>query len=549
MGERSGHDTPQGKARRDDGEPAPPEAGSGMAGQLPPPSGGAPVFLSELAGPDLVVTSATPAAGTALAGGDASLVGCRLADVVRGPGGQQLVATLREVHATGRHARNVLWRAGAPGGPGEAGGEVFRVSVVPLRRPDGSVGGVVVAGLGMNRQRPGTPDPGRETGAAERHGQLHPRPAEEDFAAPRGLPVLPGLRLAARYVTGRPRADAGWLDVVMLPDGAAVLMAGTAGEHVQGPAGEAVHLRMVLRDMLRRGAGPAGALAAFRGLATESAQTREAGACVVRVDPASGELSYASSGDSVLVLCPPAGEASFLPSPGGEPPGQGDHPGATAAVLPPGGVLLVCPGGQDRAITAGNRRLADLAAQVIASGGFPAAGDTADRVCVVAAQWLAQGSKAGEAIALAAHRLPDPAGGWSMQFPADPRALGGLRTGLRGWLAGLGADPADRADVELAVWEAAVNAAVHGRAGPGAGTVSVQAGLDGAGNVLIRVADQGQWRLGGTAAPGHGWAGGRGLSVISQVTDEVSIAPGPAGTTVTIRRRLRHPVSRSPAPS
>ena len=155
---------------------------------------------------------------------------------------------------------------------------------------------------------------------------------------------------------------------------------------------------------------------------------------------------------------------------------------------------------------------------------------------MVAAQWLAQGSKAGEAIALAAHRLPDPAGGWSMQFPADPRALGGLRTGLRGWLAGLGADPADRADVELAVWEAAVNAAVHGRAGPGAGTVSVQAGLDGAGNVLIRVADQGQWRLGGTAAPGHGWAGGRGLSANAQVTDEVSIAPGPAGTTVTIRR-------------
>ena len=111
----------------------------------------------------------------------------------------------------------------------------------------------------------------------------------------------------------------------------------------------------------------------------------------------------------------------------------------------------------------------------------------------------------------------------------------------------MGADAADRADVELAVWEAAVNAAVHGRPGQGPGKVTAQAGLESTGNVLIQVTDQGRWQLGDTPGSGEGWAGGRGLSVISQVTDEVSIAPSPTGTTVVMRRRVHHPVSVDPA--
>ncbi len=181
-------------------------------------------------------------------------------------------------------------------------------------------------------------------------------------------------------------------------------------------------------------------------------------------------------------------------------------------------------------------------------GSLPVA-ETAGRLGAAAADWLTRGSDGGDVMVLAAHRLPEPAGDWSMEFPADPQALTGLRAGLREWLAGMGADAADRADVELAVWEAAVNAAVHGRPSRGPGKVIVQAGLDGTGSVLIQVTDQGRWQLGDTPGPGRGWAGGRGLSVISQVTDEVSIAPRPTGTTVMMRRRVHHPVSVRPAPA
>ena len=55
------------------------------------------------------------------------------------------------------------------------------------------------------------------------------------------------------------------------------------------------------------------------------------------------------------------------------------------------------------------------------------------------------------------------AAGWSMNLPADPLALRQLRVRLRDWLRELGASASDRTDVELAVWEAAVNAIVHGR--------------------------------------------------------------------------------------
>jgi anti-sigma regulatory factor (Ser/Thr protein kinase) len=552
MGERTGHGARRGEARTDSGEPASPAAGGFRPAQVPLPPGSAPVFLSELAGPDLVVVSATRGAGTALAGRDASLIGFRLADVVRGPSGQHLIEVLRGVHATGRHARNVLWRAQGAGHQDEAARGVFSVSAVPVRRSDGSAGGVVVAGLGLSSQPSGMPGPGRSAGLTAAHSQPRPGQAEKGNAMPPGLPILPGVRLAARSVSAGIGGWVGgsWLDAVMLPHGVIALMVGImsgGGGRPLGLPGVAGHLRTALREMLLAGAEPAEALAGFDDLAPESARRGGAGACLAQLDPARGEVSYASAGHLMPLLCTPAGEAVFLPPPGSEPLGGDGHPGAPAVVLPPGGVLLLCPGRQDEAaLTDG--RLADLAASVVTSSGSPAAPDMADRVCAAAAQWLARGHRA-EAMALAVHRLPEPAADWSMEFPADPQALTGLRPGLRGWLDDLGADSAGKADVELAVWEAAVNAAVHGRPSQGAGAVSVQAGLDGAGNALIRVTDEGRWQLVDSGDSGRGLAGGRGLSVISQVTDEVSIAPSPAGTTVMMRRRLRHPVSVSPAPT
>ena len=86
------------------------------------------------------------------------------------------------------------------------------------------------------------------------------------------------------------------------------------------------------------------------------------------------------------------------------------------------------------------------------------------------------------------------AAGWSMDLPADPLALRQLRVRLRDWLQDLGASVADCTDLELAVWEAAVNAIVHGRPAAGPATVTVRAALDDAGRAVIQVSDRGRWR-------------------------------------------------------
>jgi anti-sigma regulatory factor (Ser/Thr protein kinase) len=332
----------------------------------------------------------------------------------------------------------------------------------------------------------------------------------------------------------------------MLPHEMIALMVGSTGHRLGLPV-TAARLRTELRGMLLSGAGPAEALARVGDLAAGSADATGTGACLAELDPASGDMNYASSGPLPPLVCR-AGQVHFLSGPGPEPTGRDGHPETAAAVLPWGGVLLLCLGGAATARPGRLAGLADLAASVMDSSG-DVTGEIADRLSSAAAQWLALGSDGGDVMVLAAHRLPEPAAGWSMEFPADPQALRGLRAGLRDWLAGMGADAADRADVELAAWEAAVNAAVHGRPSQGRGTVTVRTALDGTGSVLIEVTDQGRWQLGDTPGPGRGWAGGRGLSVLSQVADEVSITASPGGTTVVMRRRVHHAVSVGPASS
>jgi anti-sigma regulatory factor (Ser/Thr protein kinase) len=508
MREGTGHDAVPGDTGPDRDVAGSPGAEISATPQSGSPFGSAPVFLSEFTGPDLMIVSATPGTGAALGTGGAVLIGRRLADVIRGPEGEQLVAAIRRVYTTGNHAYDVRWHTPSGSQIGEPAGGGFSLSVLPVCQPDGSVGGVAVAGLARSSQPRGTG--GRDGETAGASAGEWPVPPGTDAAwgsaVPAGLPVLPRVRLAARYLPARngPGAGEAWIDAVVLPQRVIALMAGTA---------------------------------------------RGATAWVAQLDPVTGELRYANAGQPRPLVCVPGGETTFLP-PRGSTDGQPD--GSAQTDLPPGGVLVLYLETAARAQAGDStgdsqRRLADLAAAVMAGGDGGEAADTADRMCAAVAEQLAERSDGDAVLVLAAHRLREPAAGWRMEFPADPRALAGLREGLHGWLEGLGVQESDCTDVELAVWEAAVNATVHGRPGVGTGIVRVSAALDGAGSAVIRVSDRGRWRVGDTAASGHGWSGGRGLSVISQVSDELSISPGPGGTTVTMRRRLRRAVATGPA--
>ena len=120
-----------------------------------------------------------------------------------------------------------------------------------------------------------------------------------------------------------------------------------------------------------------------------------------------------------------------------------------------------------------------------------------------------------------------------MRIPAQVRELHGIRRALGRWLDAHGAAPEVRADVALAVHEAAANAVEH--AYPrGAGELIVRARHDD-GRFVVVVEDEGEWR-----PPSRTDQRGRGLALMHGLMDDVEIVPSGSGsgTRVTLRRQV-----------
>ena len=436
--------------------------------------------------------------------------------------------------------------------------------------------------------KPLPPDPAARSREARSPGARSPGARSPgarfpDSLFPRALPVLPRLRVSACRVpaAGGPGTEGDWLDVLALPGGVSALVLARAG----GPGGligpAALRLRAGLRELLRGGAAPAEALDWLAAATARSRAVHGATACVALLTPETGDLRYAAMGQPRPVVCTAAGTNGHLATPASESPGPGSpgspgpgspapgspaprspgpgagHREAGTTVLPSDAVLLLYYGpaavpagevspGRDRprggdASPETAARAAATASSLLAAPAPGGAAELADRVGPEVLAALTPGQGGGPATVLAAYRPPAPAG-WSMDLPADPLALRGLRTRLRGWLRELGASASDRTDVELAVWEAAVNAVVHGRPATGPAVITVRAALDDTGRAVIQVSDRGQWQAPQPPGTGRRWPGGQGLLVIRQAADELDIAPGPEGTTVTLSRSLSHPL-------
>jgi anti-sigma regulatory factor (Ser/Thr protein kinase) len=119
---------------------------------------------------------------------------------------------------------------------------------------------------------------------------------------------------------------------------------------------------------------------------------------------------------------------------------------------------------------------------------------------------------------------------FELELPTNPEALASMRSLLRRWLRHAHGSDQEIAEITTACGEAATNAIEHAGAGGGApfqlvGTVEGRA-------VEITVRDRGAWR-----APRDGDQG-RGLSLMRALMDTVDVAPGPDGTTITMRRSL-----------
>jgi anti-sigma regulatory factor (Ser/Thr protein kinase) len=321
------------------------------------------------------------------------------------------------------------------------------------------------------------------------------------------LPQCGRIALAA---VGAPVTDeaahSAWAEVVALGDDRVGLVVADSAPRAVPLA----QLRHLMAETLREQHSPACALEAlgqcFSRHPGPSAGTAQ---CAV-LDGGTGTLLWSGAGPSAPLVVGPAG-GRLLTGGDGSTLGRADGAFRQAEVAVEAGATVVLGmGGAD------DDGFDDLAA---------AAARHQDLAPDDLAALLAATGFRGAPVLLLARLIPAPL---AERLPADARRLPALRRRLKTWgaLAALSDDTT--ADLQLMLSEAATNAVEHayrdGRAGEF--VYSVRWRDDGA--IRVEVQDFGRWRPPPTD-PGYR---GRGLAVIHNLAEEVTLEVGESGTRV-----------------
>ena len=373
---------------------------------------------------------------------------------------------------------------------------------------------------------------------------------------PDGLPVSPRARFAARYVAAASAENAGgdWYDAVLLDGGTVVL---TVGDVIGGGVGAATAMGQLRSALTAYTLAEHDAAALFdrvdeyARLVPGAAGTT---ACVVQLDPATGQLSYASAGHAPPLVVGADGTARYLAPAPGRPFGiEGEPRTASVGWLGPGDVLVLysdgalsLPGysvGQSRA------RLVGAARSALADG--PAA--DVDGACERLLTALTRDQPPqDDLVLLIARRLSGPVRPLRTSMPARPGQLSTLRQQLQDWMDGAGVGEQDAVSVQIAVGEAASNVVEHAYPPGQDGELQLSVSLSPQGDLSAEVSDRGSWR-----PPGEeNQLRGRGLPLMRACMDSMDLSRvDPAGsetggtgtgtgtgTTVRLRRRPRTPV-------
>ena len=360
---------------------------------------------------------------------------------------------------------------------------------------------------------------------------------------PPSLPMLPDVRLSGSYSPAAPSGAAGgdWYDAVPLGEGRLALVVGDAVGHGIRAAGAMSRLRGAMRSSTLGDPSPAAVLAAMDDLAGHMDDVEGTSVFYAVLDAATGELSYTAAGHPAPLVVHADGRTSFLPitprPPLGSLPGA-DHPvgtahleqGATLVLFSDGAVRVA---GQDP--DAGMDRIARVAREVIAASDVLDAEVTADLARAIAEEVRGPADWPDDLAVLVAHRRATGHEPLQLDLPAVPAALPGVRRRLGAWLAELGMSEQDRVGVMVAVGEACANAAEHAYSGVEPGPMAVRAAVDVDGVLTVTVRDEGTWRP-PDRDPGDR---GRGLLIMRQLVDRVTLVEEGGGTKVTMSMRLR----------
>ena len=529
-----------------------------------------PILLAALDGPDhrLAAMNAAYRSFT----GQPDALGVPYRDAFPGPAGQPLHDMLDRVYATGQPESRTEWRAQiglapktpkspkapkAPRTPKSPGGleEVYAdFTVLPRRAGDGTVNGLLViaadatarvlkqrvAGQGAARQQ--------AAGAGRGHPATRGMVAElQEALLPITLPVLPRVRIAARYVLAGQEHSAGgdWFDAIPLSGGSVALVVGDIVGHGVAAAAAMGQLRAVLTELLATQPDLGQVVRRADAFAARTPALRAATLALAVLEPADGTLRYTTCGHPPPLVIGADGATRYLAGTGTGPLGTGSPPVLATSVLAPGELVLLYSDGlierPDRTIAEG---MAELATAAAGAARDTAAGPPAgvDQVCQRTVELLARAGRADDITALAAQRLTEPVPDLHLGLPSERASLTTVRDAFAGWLSRLDATADDADALHLALVEVFTNAIEHAYPRDEPGIIELEASLREDGYVECRVTDHGSWRPPDPADADRG----HGLMVAGQVVDHLLVrhpqaAESTGGTIVTLRHRLGRP--------
>jgi PAS domain S-box-containing protein len=501
-----------------------------------------PAMMAYFEGPDLVIRAANAACRALYRRDD--VVGLPLREAVPGLIGQELYELLDQVIDQERPFTGFEWRMVFHTSDGESE-VVMTFSLIPVRAPDGCTRGVVAHAVDVTAEVQQRRDAQERIAGAEQRLEAARQVlfTLQRHLLPDAVPVLPQVRIAARYLVAEAELQAGgdWFDAVPLGAGRVALVVGDVVGHGAEAAAAMARLQTVLHEALQQpDVDLADAVHLLDASAARLPATRAATVCIAVLDPTAGTVEYICRAHPPPLVCHPDGRTEYLPHTHGGPLGlRGIAPSPVTRKIEPGdAVLLYTDGLVERpgeTARDGLDRLARVAAAAVTDGGRTTPRMLADRLTTLTVERITRWGVHDDVTVLAAHLLREPVAPLVFDARADASELAGLREAIADWLEPLGVRAADALGITLAGCEAATNVVEHAYVGRMPGRLGLHVDLDGSGAVRMTVDDDGTWRK-----PGGG-PGGRGISLMRAVCEEVVIDSDGDGTSVAMTLRPRHP--------
>jgi PAS domain S-box-containing protein len=452
------------------------------------------------------------------------------ATVPRGDVLTQVVGEGRPVILDGLHGG-----AGLDPMLGAAGPRALMASPLTVK---GRMAGVVE--IGSRKQRRFTPEEesllvlmADRAGLAIEHARAYEREVGtvemlQRSLLPDRLPLLPGVKIAARYLPGGADVGGDWYDAIPLSDGRVGLAMGDVVGHGLGAASLMGQLRHAARAYALEGHPPTAVLDRLDRLVRSLEGAQMATLLYVVADADLRTVRFASAGHVPPLVVGPGGRAHFLEGAPNPPLGvfeSAAHEELTFELEPGSTIVLYTDGLVEErgvSIDAGLEALRRAAEQP---------GDPEELCDHLVDSMLAIHPAHDDIAVLALQQLPERVQPLHLEVSTDPTKLREVRRDLAGWLRRGGASEEDVEVAQMACHEACSNAIEHGY-GFGEGSFTIDGRLEN-GKVVLEVSDRGEWIERPEGGLPHR---GRGLALIEALMDAVQLSHDGHGTKVRMER-------------